>query len=58
MIGNMVKLPVTISPTLPATPPVSLTQQAVNELRNPIHREVGKLRLAKSVRSRNHRDEQ
>jgi transcriptional regulator with XRE-family HTH domain len=33
MIGNMVKLPVTISPTLPATPPVSLTQQAVNELR-------------------------
>jgi DNA-binding transcriptional regulator YiaG len=33
MTTSGVKLPATTSPTLPATPPVRLTQQAVNELR-------------------------
>ncbi len=33
MTTSGVKLPATILPTLPATPPVRLTQQAVNELR-------------------------
>jgi hypothetical protein len=33
MTTSGVKPPATTSPTLPATPPVRLTQQAVNELR-------------------------
>jgi transcriptional regulator with XRE-family HTH domain len=45
--------PAAVAARIPANP-----ADLVDVLQDPIHREVGKSRLAKSVRSRKHRDEQ
>ena len=45
--------PAAVAARIPANP-----ADLVDALQDPIHREVGKSRLAKSVRSRKHRDEQ